>query len=46
MRPDLLALKRRQQQIFQMKIKLAQQNKSPDWTESDLDKALSDLKNN
>ena len=46
MRPDLLALKKRRQKIFQMKIKLAQKNRSPDWTESDMEKALSDLKNN
>jgi hypothetical protein len=44
MRPDLVALKQRRQKIFRMKIKLSRKRKSPDWTISDIDKALSDLK--
>ena len=46
MRPDLMALKQRRQKIFRMKMKLSRKRKSPDWTISDIDKALSDLKNN
>ena len=45
-RPDLVALKHRRQKIFKMKMKLAHRRKSSDWTLSDIDKALSDLKNN
>ena len=46
LRPDLAGLKKRKKLIFKMKIKLAQAKSSPDWTMSDLDKALANLKNN
>ena len=46
LRPDLKGLKKRKKMIFKMKIKLAQVKSSPDWTMSDLDKALANLKNN
>ena len=45
-RPDLKHLKKGKKRIFLMKLKLAESNKSKPWTLSDLDKALSDLKNN
>ena len=44
-RPDLISMKKRKHLIFRMKMKLAKSVKSPMWTMSDLEKALSDLKN-
>ena len=46
MRPDLLALRKRRQKIFKMKLKLSQTKKSPDWNMNDLNLALSNLKLN
>ena len=45
-RPDLKALYARKKTIFKMKMKLARSRKSVPWLMSDLEKALSDLKNN
>ena len=45
-RPDLGSMKQRKNKIFNLKLKLAQCKKSPEWTMSDLDNALSKLKNN
>ena len=45
-RPDLKSLKIRKNLIFQKKMKLASQRKSPMWSMYDLEKALSELKNN
>ena len=45
-RPDLKSMGIRKNRIFQLKIKLAQKKKSPDWTMSDLNKVLSKLNNN
>ena len=45
-RPDLGDLKERRKEIFEMHLKLAEGIKSTPWKMSDLDKALSDLKNN
>ena len=39
-------MKQRKNKIFNLKLKLAQCKKSPEWTMSDLDNALSKLKNN
>ena len=46
LRPDLGDLRERRNGIFEMQLKLAEGVKSQPWTMSDLDKALSDLKNN
>ena len=46
MRPDMISLKTRRKQTFQLKIKIAGRNQSKIWTTSDLDLALSQLKNN
>ena len=43
---DFLESDKRQKIIFDMKLKLAQSKKSPDWTYEDLTKALDDLKRN
>ena len=45
-RPDLQAMKKRKDSIFTMKMKLAEAKPSPEWTIEDLEKALSNLKNN
>ena len=45
-RPDLLEFEGRKKMIFKMKMKLAESTKSPEWTMSDLDRALRDLKRN
>ena len=37
---------KRKKKFFKMKMKLAESNPSTDWTMSDLDRALADLKNN
>ena len=46
LRPDLKHLNKRRRRIFKMKIKLARTNCSKQWTMSDLDSALKDLKKN
>ena len=45
-RPDLGDIKRRRQSIFDMQLKIANANKSPPWTMSELDTVLKGLKNN
>ena len=45
-RPDMKSLKKRKKLIFKLKQKLSQLSKTQDWTMKDLEKALSDLKNN
>ena len=45
-RPDLKQMKLRKNRIFQLKLKLAESKKSPEWTMADLNKVLSRLKNN
>ena len=45
-RPDLNNLKNRKKKIFQFKLKIASENKSRLWTQSDLDEALKSLKTN
>ena len=45
-RPDLKQLKVRKNRIFQIKMRLAEGRKSPDWTMLDLENALARLKNN
>ena len=45
-RPDMKLLMKKRKIIFQNKLKLAQNKKSPDWTMEELDKALAKLKNN
>ena len=45
-RPDLKAMVKRKKVIFKMKMKLAQSNPSSEWCMADLDRALSNLKNN
>ena len=45
-RPDLINLEARKNQIFQLKLKLASANKSKLWTMADLETALGDLKTN
>ena len=44
-RPDLKILTRKRKLIFQNKLNLAQNKKSPDWTMKNLDTALQQLKN-
>ena len=46
MRPDLIKMKERKKIIFKMKMKLAESVSTPDWQMKDLDRALSNLKNN
>ena len=43
-RPDFLEIEERKKLIFDLKMKYAESVKSPEWTMSDLDKALQDLK--
>ena len=43
-RPDFLEIEERKKLIFDLKMKYAESVKSPEWTMSDLDKALEDLK--
>ena len=45
-RPDMISLKLRRKKIFQIKMKLAERNRSKPWNVSNLDLALSQLKNN
>ena len=45
-RPDLKQMKLRKNRIFQLKLKLAESKKNPEWTMADLNKVLSRLKNN
>ena len=44
-RPDLETILKRKNEIFRMKMKLAEAKKSPDWTMKELNEALSNLKN-
>ena len=44
-RPDMKSMKYRKKHIFQMKMKIAQSKRSPDWTVQNLDDVLSKLKN-
>ena len=45
-RPDYQEIDEQKEKVFQLKMKLAATRKSPDWTLSDLEKALGDLKRN
>ena len=45
MRPDMTSVIDRKNEIFDMKIKISEEKKSPDWTLKDLDEALKNLKN-
>ena len=45
-RPDLKNMNERKKEIFEMKLKIAEDNPSNDWNMGDLEKALADLKNN
>ena len=45
-RPDLRKMMKRKTKIFKMKIKLAQAHQSSEWSMSDLERALTNLKNN
>ena len=45
LRPDLGDLRERRNEIFEMQLQLAESVKSQPWKMSDLEKALSDLKN-
>ena len=45
-RPDLKSMKKRKVKIFHLKMKVAGFKRSKIWTMKDLEKALSDLKNN
>jgi hypothetical protein len=45
-RPDLMKMKKRKKIIFEMKMKLAESTSTPDWQMKDIDRALSNLKNN
>ena len=45
-RPDMKSLKKRKSLIFKLKNKLSQLSQTQDWTMKDMEKALSDLKNN
>ena len=45
-RPDLKIMMKRKRRIFKIKIKLAQANQSSEWSMSDLERALANLKNN
>ena len=44
-RPDMGAILERKKEIFNMKMKLSEEKKSPDWTMNDLNEALRNLKN-
>ena len=43
-RPDMGAILERKKEIFNMKMKLSEEKKSPDWTMNDLNEALRNLK--
>ena len=43
---DLIATKLRRKKLFNLKLKLAELNKTPIWTMKDLERALDDLKRN
>ena len=43
-RPDLMKMRIRKNILFHQKLKIAEAKKTPKWTQSDLEKALSDLK--
>ena len=45
-RSDLDYLKIKKKRIFKMKLRLAADNQSKEWTIADLEQALKDLKNN
>ena len=45
-RPDLKNMNERKNKIFEMKLKIASENASKDWSIGDLEKALANLKNN
>ena len=42
--PELIKLKTLREELFQQRLEEAKQNRSPDWTEEDLDKVLNHLK--
>ena len=44
-RPDFKRFKTNKKKIFELKMKLAEANETPDWEMSDLESALSNLKN-
>ena len=46
LRPDLHFLKKRRKIIFKLKMKLAENQRSSDWTLSDLERAIRNLKKN
>ena len=46
MRPDFKIFENKKKKIFEMKLKIAEANKSPPWKMCDLEAALSNLKNN
>ena len=46
MKTDMKHLMATKKKILKMKMKLASENKTPEWTPKDLDNALSKLKNN
>ena len=45
MRPDIRYLSKKKNEIFNMKMRISELKKSPDWTMRDLDDALKSLKN-
>ena len=45
-RPDFSDMRRRRKEIFKLKMKFAGNRRSPDWTMSDLEEALKNLKRN
>ena len=45
-RPDLIEIEDRKQKLFELKLKIAELNKSENWTMVQLEDALKDLKNN
>ena len=45
-RPDMIAMRKRKNRIFKLKMSLAERRESLDWNMKDLDRALSKLKNN
>ena len=45
-KPDFQDMRKRRQEIIEMKLFLAGRKKSRDWTMGDLEEALKDLKNN
>ena len=46
LRPDFEMFKGNKKKIFELKMQIAEANKSPDWKMCDLESALSNLKNN